>query len=62
MKGLAALGVAGCIALAGALWFFTNPVVVVAKVSPVKPSSEIPVFKQVPTRLQGDVPQRPSSQ
>ena len=56
MKGIAALGVAGCIALAGAFWFFTSPVVVVAKVSPVKPSSEITVFKQVPTPLQGGAP------
>jgi len=61
MKGLAALGVAGFIALAGVLWFLTNPVVVVAKISPVKPGSAIPVFKQVPTPLQGDSPQRPSS-
>lgn len=49
MKGLAALGAAGFIALAAALWFFTNPVVVVAKISPLKPSSAIPVFKQVPS-------------
>lgn len=60
MKGLAALGVAGSIALAGAFWFLTNPVVVVAKVSPVKPSAAIPVFKQVATPLQGGAPQ-PSS-
>ncbi len=61
MKGLAALGAAGFIALVGALWFFSNPVVVVAKISPVQPSSAIPVFKQVPTNLQGEAPKWPSS-
>jgi hypothetical protein len=47
MKGLAAIGAAGLIAAAGALWFATNPAVVVTKVEPLRPSSEWPTFKQV---------------
>jgi hypothetical protein len=48
MKGLAALGAAGCIAAAGLLWFMTNPVVVTAQVRPLQPSADLPVFKRVP--------------
>jgi hypothetical protein len=53
MKGLAAIGVAGLIAMAGALWFSTNPTVVVAKIAPVQPNTALPVFKPVPTKLSG---------
>ena len=51
MKGLAAIGVAGLIAVAGALWFSTNPTVVVTRIEPLKPNAALPVFKPVPTKL-----------
>lgn len=47
MKTFAALATAGLIAGAGALWFFSNPVVVTATVKPLQPSSAIPTFKPV---------------
>lgn len=54
MKGLASLGAAGLIAAAGALWLLSNPVVVKARIEPVRPSAELPTFKHVPTPLDGN--------
>jgi hypothetical protein len=54
MKGLAAIAVAGMIAAAGALWFQTNPNVVVVKVEPLRPNPNLPTFHQVQTPLQGN--------
>lgn len=53
MKGLAALGAAGIIAAAGALWILSNPIVVKVRIEPVKSSADIPSFKHVPTPLDG---------
>jgi preprotein translocase subunit SecF len=47
MKTFAAIAVAGLIAGAGVMWFFSNPVVVTATVQPLKPSDKIPTFKRV---------------
>jgi len=54
VKGLASLGAAGLIAAAGALWLLSNPVVVKARIEPVRPSAELPTFKHVPTPLDGN--------
>ena len=47
MKGLAALGAAALIAGAGVLWFMTKPALVVVKREPLRPSTDLPVFKRV---------------
>jgi hypothetical protein len=47
MKGLAAVGAAAFIALAGVLWFMTKPTLVTAEVKPLQPSSALPTFKPV---------------
>ena len=48
MKTFAALATAGLIAGAGALWFFSNPVVGSKDCrKPPQPSSAIPTFKPV---------------
>ena len=47
MKGLAAIGAGGLIAIAGALWFSTSPHVVALRVEPMKPSPNMPSFNQV---------------
>jgi len=54
MKGLAALGAAGLVAAACALWMLSNPIVAGIAVVPLKPSAEIPSFKHVPTPLDGE--------
>jgi hypothetical protein len=54
MKGLAALGAAGLIAAAGALWLLSNPILAGIRIVPVKPSAELPRFKHVPTPLEGE--------
>lgn len=53
MKTFAAIAVAGLIAGAGALWFLSNPVVVVATVKPLKPNAALPTFRPVPSSLAG---------
>ena len=50
MKGLAAIGAAGLIAAAGALWFSTSPNVIAVKVEPMRPNPNLPSFKQVEER------------
>jgi hypothetical protein len=47
MKGLAALGAAAFIAMAGVLWFMTRPVFVVTQVRPLQASPGLPTFKPV---------------
>ena len=47
MKSLAAIGAAALIAGAGLLWFMSGPVIVTAKVEPLKPSAEVPTFKRM---------------
>ena len=47
MKGLAAIGAGGLIAVAGALWFSTSPSVVAVKAEPMKPNPNLPSFNQV---------------
>ena len=47
MRGLAAIGAGGLIAVAGALWFSTSPSVVALKVEPIKTSPNLPSFNQV---------------
>ena len=54
MKTLAAIAVAGLIAGGGLLWFASNPVVVTAKVEPLKPSAAIPTFHRVEQPMQHD--------
>jgi hypothetical protein len=49
MKTFAALAVAGIGAGAGVLWVLSNPVVVTARVQPLKPSAAIPTFHRVDT-------------
>jgi hypothetical protein len=50
VNALAAIGVAGLIAVAGALWFLASPAVVV-KAEPMRPNPHLPSFKQVQERL-----------
>jgi hypothetical protein len=59
MKTFGALGILGLIAAAGVLWFSSNPVVVTARVEPLKPSSAIPAFKRVSVPL---APVQPDAQ
>jgi hypothetical protein len=47
MKSVAAVGAAAFIAVAGLLWFMSGPMVVTAKVEPLKPSADVPTFKRV---------------
>jgi hypothetical protein len=47
MKGLAGIGAATCIAGAVALWFMTRPAIVVMKVQPLSPSSDLSIFHRV---------------
>jgi len=47
MKGLAAIGAAIFIAMAGVLWFMTKPVLVVTEVRPLQPNPDLPTFKRV---------------
>ncbi len=56
MKSFAALVRAAFIAGAGLLWVLSNPVVIVVKVQPVKPSAEIPTFHRV---TEGGLERRP---
>ena len=56
MKGLAALGAAGLIVVAGGLWLLSNPLLIGVRVVPVKPSAALPTFKHVPTPLDGETP------
>lgn len=53
MKELAALGAGLAIAAVAALWFTSGPVLVNAEVKPLQPSSDVPVFRPVPTELAG---------
>jgi len=54
MKGLAALGAAGLIAVAGVLWLLSNPILAGFRIVPLKPSAALPTFKHVPTPLDGE--------
>jgi hypothetical protein len=47
MKGLAAIGAAAFIAMAGALWLMTKPTLVVTEVRPLQASPDLPTFKRV---------------
>jgi hypothetical protein len=47
MKGLAAIGAASFIAIAGVLWFMTKPALVVTEVKPLRASPDMPTFKPV---------------
>jgi hypothetical protein len=47
MKGLAALGAAAFIAMAGVLWFMSGPVVVATEVRPLQTNPDLPTFKPV---------------
>ena len=47
MKGLAAIGAAAFIAIAGVLWFMTKPVLVVTEIRPLQASPDLPTFKPV---------------
>jgi len=47
MKGLAALGAAVFIAMAGVLWFMSGPMVVVTEAKPLQASPDLPTFKPV---------------
>ncbi|MGY3240340.1 MULTISPECIES: hypothetical protein [unclassified Bradyrhizobium] len=53
MKSLAALGAGVVMAAIAALWFATGPVVVTAEVRPLKVNPDLPVFKPVPSSLDG---------
>jgi hypothetical protein len=46
MKGLAAIGAAAFIALAGVLWFMTKPALVVTEIRPLQASPDLPTFKR----------------
>jgi hypothetical protein len=50
MKGLAAIGAAAFIAMAGVLWFMTKPTLVVTEVRPLQASPDLPTFKPMPMR------------
>ena len=52
MKGLAAIGAAAFIAMAGVLWFMTRPALVVTEVRPLQASPDMPTFKPVPSRYE----------
>jgi hypothetical protein len=47
MKGLAAIGAAIFIAMAGALWFMTKPALVVIEARPLSANPDLPTFKPV---------------
>jgi hypothetical protein len=47
MKGLAAIGAAAFIAMAGVLWFMTRPALVVTELRPLQPSPDLPTFRPV---------------
>jgi hypothetical protein len=47
MKGLAAIGAAIFIAMAGVLWSMTRPVLVVPEAGPMQVSPDMPTFKPV---------------
>ena len=47
MKGLAALGAAAFIAMAGLLWFMGGPAVVAPEARPPQASPDLPTFKPV---------------
>jgi hypothetical protein len=47
MKGLAAIGAAAFIAMAGVLWFMTKATLVVTEVRPLQASPDLPTFKRV---------------
>ena len=47
MKGLAAIGAAAFITIAGVLWFMTRPVLVVTEARPLQSSPDLPTFKPV---------------
>jgi hypothetical protein len=47
MKGLAAIGAAAFIALAGVLWFMTKPSLVMTENRPLQASPDLPTFKPV---------------
>ena len=47
MKGIAGIGAAALIALAGVLWFMTGPALVVTKIRPLQASPDLPTFKRV---------------
>jgi hypothetical protein len=51
VKALAAIGIAGLITAAGALWFSTNSNVAVVKIQPMKPNPDLPTFKRVQERV-----------
>jgi hypothetical protein len=52
MKGLAAIGAAAFIVMAGVLWFMTQPVLVVPEVGPLTASPDMPTFQRVPSRYE----------
>jgi hypothetical protein len=47
VKGLAAIGAAIFIAMAGVLWFMTKPALVVPEARPLQASPDMPTFKPV---------------
>ncbi len=47
MKGLAAIGAAAFIAMAGALWFMTRPTLVMTEVRPLPANPDLPTFRRV---------------
>jgi len=47
MKGLAAIGAAAFIAMAGVLWFMSRPVFVTMEVRPLKVNPDLPTFRRV---------------
>jgi hypothetical protein len=47
MKGIAAIGAAIFIAMAGVLWFMTKPALVVTESRPLQASPDLPTFKAV---------------
>lgn len=52
MNGLAAIGVAGLIAVAGVLWLQASPNVVTLEVTPMQPDAGMPTFRQVHDEVQ----------
>jgi hypothetical protein len=47
MKGLAAIGAAIFIAMAGVLWFMTKPALVVTEARPLQANPDMPTFEPV---------------
>jgi hypothetical protein len=45
--GLAALGAAAFIAVAGVFWFMTGPVLVAPEIRPLQAGPDLPTFKPV---------------